>query len=373
MSMCQAARSRLCSLVVTTISAGTIILSDPVLAEDSLATRHNQLLPPTVTLKTDMVFHVPFSVTGDTVPVMAGTEVRLIDVRGDYLKLGHGLGEHVVDPANTDFAERLQEMPQAPAPPALSLPARSVQLPTNSSQPAPPLGNRDERAKRGLGQIIVNLITALLVIGGLGALMRLASRVFRSATQKRRMELAVSGHASQDEIGSALDDLDWYQFEKLICALFRAQGQAVEMRGGANADGGIDLVLGSGSERTAVQCKHWGSWKCAPKVVRELLGAMTHEGFSQGMLVCRRATPAAHSLAGQERITIIERDGVIRRVSQAMATENTQLRRLLFTPEKLCPKCGAPMIRRTAAKGSNVGSEFWGCSNYPACRQTMRV
>jgi restriction system protein len=187
------------------------------------------------------------------------------------------------------------------------------------------------------------------------------------------MELAVSGHASQDEIGSALDDLDWYQFEKLIFALFRAQGHTVEMRGGANADGGIDLVLGSGSERTAVQCKHWGSWKCAPKVVRELLGAMTHEGFAQGMLVCRRATPAAHSLASQERITIIERDGVIQRVSQAMATENTQVRSLLFTPEKLCPKCGAPMVRRTASKGSNVGSEFWGCSKYPECRQTMRV
>ncbi len=371
--MRRATSNHSCCRGLVALGAALLGISLNVTAQDLPQPSSGRALPKTVTLKTDMVFHVPFSVTGDTVPVMAGTEVRLIDVRGDYLKLGHGLGEHVVDPANTDFAERLQEMPQAPAPPALSLPARSVQLPTNSSQPAPPLSNRDERAKRGLGQIIVNLITALLVIGGLGALMRLASRVFRSATQKRRMELAVSGHASQDEIGSALDDLDWYQFEKLICALFRAQGHAVEMRGGANADGGIDLVLGSGSEKTAVQCKHWGSWKCAPKVVRELLGAMTHEGFSQGMLVCRRATPAAHSLAGQERITIIERDGVIRRVSQAMATENTQLRRLLFTPEKLCPKCGAPMMRRTAAKGAKAGSEFWGCSNYPACRQTMRV
>ena len=34
----------------------------------------------------------------------------------------------------------------------------------------------------------------------------------------------------------------------------------------------------------------------------------------------------------------------------------------------LCPKCGAPMIRRTAAKGSNAGKAFYGCSKFPACR-----
>lgn len=75
--MCQAARSRLCSLVLIAMSAGIIILSARVLAEDSLTISHTQLLPQTVTLKTDMVFHVPFSVTGDTVPVKAGTQVSL--------------------------------------------------------------------------------------------------------------------------------------------------------------------------------------------------------------------------------------------------------------------------------------------------------
>ncbi|MBU1196729.1 MAG: NERD domain-containing protein [Proteobacteria bacterium] len=33
----------------------------------------------------------------------------------------------------------------------------------------------------------------------------------------------------------------------------------------------------------------------------------------------------------------------------------------------LCPKCGAPMVLRTAHKGGNKGSRFWGCSNFPAC------
>ena len=33
-----------------------------------------------------------------------------------------------------------------------------------------------------------------------------------------------------------------------------------------------------------------------------------------------------------------------------------------------CPKCGRPMVRRTARRGANVGSEFWGCSEFPRCR-----
>ena len=33
-----------------------------------------------------------------------------------------------------------------------------------------------------------------------------------------------------------------------------------------------------------------------------------------------------------------------------------------------CPKCGRPLVRRTARRGANAGSEFWGCSEFPRCR-----
>jgi hypothetical protein len=33
-----------------------------------------------------------------------------------------------------------------------------------------------------------------------------------------------------------------------------------------------------------------------------------------------------------------------------------------------CPKCDAPMIRRTAQRGASAGNQFWGCSQYPQCR-----
>lgn len=39
----------------------------------------------------------------------------------------------------------------------------------------------------------------------------------------------------------------------------------------------------------------------------------------------------------------------------------------------LCPKCGAPMVRRVASKGSNAGKAFYGCSKFPTCRGIVSV
>ena len=36
-----------------------------------------------------------------------------------------------------------------------------------------------------------------------------------------------------------------------------------------------------------------------------------------------------------------------------------------------CPKCGIPMVIRTATKGAQKGRQFYGCRNYPACRQVV--
>jgi len=37
-----------------------------------------------------------------------------------------------------------------------------------------------------------------------------------------------------------------------------------------------------------------------------------------------------------------------------------------------CPKCGSPMVLRTAKKGKGAGRQFWGCTDYPACRGTAQ-
>jgi len=37
-----------------------------------------------------------------------------------------------------------------------------------------------------------------------------------------------------------------------------------------------------------------------------------------------------------------------------------------------CPKCGNTMILRTVKKGVNAGNQFWGCSQFPKCRGTLK-
>jgi four helix bundle protein len=36
-----------------------------------------------------------------------------------------------------------------------------------------------------------------------------------------------------------------------------------------------------------------------------------------------------------------------------------------------CPICGVLMAIRTARKGKNAGSQFWGCTTYPECKGTL--
>ncbi|MBN1929240.1 MAG: four helix bundle protein [Chlorobiaceae bacterium] len=38
-----------------------------------------------------------------------------------------------------------------------------------------------------------------------------------------------------------------------------------------------------------------------------------------------------------------------------------------------CPKCGRPMVLRTAKAGKNAGQQFWGCTGYPECGGVVRV
>ena len=52
-----------------------------------------------------------------------------------------------------------------------------------------------------------------------------------------------------EDIMARLRSIDWFQFEKVIAAVYKNLGYAVTRRGGANPDGGIDLVLDRGAER----------------------------------------------------------------------------------------------------------------------------
>jgi four helix bundle suffix protein len=63
----------------------------------------------------------------------------------------------------------------------------------------------------------------------------------------------------------------------------------------------------------------------------------------------------------------IEERGRQRRTDEADSADRVEQK----TP--VCPKCGEPMALRTARKGANAGSQFWGCCGYPKCNGTRQI
>ncbi len=39
----------------------------------------------------------------------------------------------------------------------------------------------------------------------------------------------------------------------------------------------------------------------------------------------------------------------------------------------LCPRCSGAMVKRIAKGGENAGKEFWGCTNFPKCREIVTI
>lgn len=167
-----------------------------------------------------------------------------------------------------------------------------------------------------------------------------------------------------------LRGISWREFEELVGEAYRRQGYAVAETGGGGADGGVDLVLRKGPERLLVQCKHWKAVKVSVKVVRELLGVVSAENATGGILISSGTyTQEAKEFAKANGIELVD---------------GAQLMRLIAGVQKvpkvaadadhgvLCPMCGAKMVLRTARKGANAGNKFWGCSTYPSCKGTMQ-
>jgi restriction system protein len=181
-----------------------------------------------------------------------------------------------------------------------------------------------------------------------------------------------SYHPARDDIVARIRSIDWFQFEKVIAAIYKELGFTVTRRGGANADGGIDLILNKGANQTAVQCKQWRTWKVRERTVREFLGALTHAKIPNGIIVTLCGyTKEAQGLANAHAIEIVTETGLSKLLLAANAVNNAEILAALNDKRKFCPKCESEMRLITARKGGDAGSQFWGCSTYPKCRYTM--
>lgn len=196
---------------------------------------------------------------------------------------------------------------------------------------------------------------------------------------RRNKREALIGQVTQSRGADVLNGMSWREFELLVGQAFRLRGYKVAEQGGAVADGGVDLVLRKGGETFLVQCKQWKAFKVGVEVIRELFGVMAASGAAGGFVVTSGTfTEGAQAFAQGRNVTLVDGPQLFDMIRQA----KTSLHDGAPAPDALpelpsnaaavpqCPACNASMVRRTAQKGSRAGTQFWGCSRFPACRGT---
>jgi restriction system protein len=215
------------------------------------------------------------------------------------------------------------------------------------------------------------LIPGLCLLAALGSII------------KRNRRKALLGVVAQSNSADALNGMSWREFELLVGEAFRLQGYSVTEQGGAGPDGGVDLVLRKGAETFLVQCKQWKAYKVGVDVVRQLYGVMAADGAAGGFVITSGTfTSDAQAFAEGRNVKLVDGTklfGLIRQARASTAAAAPRAARALRpqTPAgssaesaPLCPVCETSMVRRTAKKGANAGSQFWGCPQYPGCRGT---
>lgn len=182
-----------------------------------------------------------------------------------------------------------------------------------------------------------------------------------------------------------LNELSWKSFEDITGEFFRQRGYRVEEMLGGGADGGVDLRLRKGAQLTLVQCKRWKKNKVGLPIIRELLGAMTAESADKGILVTTSTfTNEAVTFAQQQGIQLITGTQLSDEINAPHEKPSIKTKELIIEqtappsetkpPESntpACPKCNSPMKLRTAKLGPNSGTQFWGCSTFPKCKEII--
>jgi restriction system protein len=195
----------------------------------------------------------------------------------------------------------------------------------------------------------------------------------RAAAQPGRS----AGHARFDTrkwTPELLKHLEWRRFEELCAAYYEALGFGTRLTR-SRPDGGIEIGLwaeGSGSAGFIVHCKPWDAYRVGINALRELHRAMAASGVRKGVLLTSgRFTHEAVNFAARESIELIDGAGLLGRLAQLEPEKSLALLRLATQGDFLTPTCPGCSVKMTSRKSTQGGRTFWGCLNYPRCKQTF--
>ena len=168
--------------------------------------------------------------------------------------------------------------------------------------------------------------------------------------------------------------LEWKRFEDVCQQFYEKKGIRSETTP-LGPDGGIDIRLyqdDSGRASSIVQCKAWGERLVGVKPVRELLGVMTHEKIGKAFFMTSGAyTDEAKAVAQANRITLIDGAMLLMMIQRLPADARESLLAFATAGDFATPSCPSCGVKMKAVEGKGGRPDFWGCVNYPRCRQKL--
>jgi restriction system protein len=202
-----------------------------------------------------------------------------------------------------------------------------------------------------------------------------------SLLRRSRESIAESGrsadHAKFDTRNWTLvllKHLEWRRFEELCAAYFEALGFTTRIshtRASGNADIGL-CAAGSRDAAILVHCEAWNAYRVGIRPVRELRAAMTAAGAGEGVLVTSGSfTQEAAAFAAKEKIKLIDGAGLLAKLGALEPEKALALLKFTTHGDFLTPTCPSCSLKMLSRKSTREGRKFWGCVNYPRCKQTF--
>ena len=170
-----------------------------------------------------------------------------------------------------------------------------------------------------------------------------------------------------------LKQLEWRRFEEVCAAYYEALGCTVRLSGAGTA-AGVDIVIHDKAATThsIARCKAWDAYRVGPRAVRELRRAMDAAKIADGMLLTSgRFTYDAVNLAAQEGIRLIDGPALLEKIAALAPDKALALLQFATQGDFLSPTCPFCSIKMISRQSTRDGRKYWGCRNYPACKQTF--
>ena len=175
-----------------------------------------------------------------------------------------------------------------------------------------------------------------------------------------------------------IQSIEWLRLEELAAAYFGQLGFRARMpRGGVDggAKGGGDIQLyweDAATPGIVVRCKAWRREPVGVEAVRALLEAMGASNIAEGVFVASGGfTPEARAFCAGKNMHLIDGADLLSKIGQLAEVQQQSLLALATQGDFLTPSCPTCRIKMLFRPGKAQDSGYWGCANFPRCRNKL--